>query len=91
VLVGLIGAAPPAAGQVTVDYDIDRDIAEYEDTLRKIRNEKWVFLVSPFGGGLIGPEQEAARWRGVGPDLRLSRPRDRSPPPATTPPCSSTP
>lgn len=53
----LLPAPEPARGQ-TSGYDIDRDIAEYEDTLRKVRDEKWLYLPIPGAGGLISREQE---------------------------------
>lgn len=50
----LLSAPGAVRGQ---PYDLDRDIAEYEDTLKKIRDEKWVYLLTVDAGMLISPAQ----------------------------------
>jgi hypothetical protein len=50
----LVSAQPASSGD-----DLDRDIANYEDTLRKIRDQRWIYLPVPDAGALISPEQEA--------------------------------
>jgi hypothetical protein len=64
VLGALFLAPRPAPAQAPVTpvssgYDLDRDIAEYEDTLKKIRDEGWIYLPVPDTGVLVSREQEA--------------------------------
>lgn len=57
--VALLSAPGPVRGQPN---DLDRDIADYEDTLRKIRDEGWLYLPMPGAGIMIDREQEAGMF-----------------------------
>ena len=50
---------PRLAAAQQSSFDLAREIAEYEDTLKKIRDQRWIWIPVPDAGAFISPEAEA--------------------------------